>query len=139
VAGLKLLAARPFTIRRSKHHFSYGARKPRLLHGLELVYGPRSERTAPTLPSVVNLYGPQWQSSTSTRITTVYEVRGAPRVTPWSMVPTNSIQLQSGLTTSGVHVVPTLRLGYLRKHGLFLTIRTPRGRGTALEIARSLR
>jgi hypothetical protein len=138
VAGLKLLGVRPFTIRRSKHHFSYGARNPTLLHGLELVYGPPSQQTAPVLPSVINLYGPQWQSSTSTRLTTVYEVRRAPRVTPWSAVPANSIQLQSGLTTSGDRVVPTLRIGYLRKHGLFLTIRTPEGRGTALKLARSL-
>jgi hypothetical protein len=138
VAGLKLLAARPFTIRRSKHHFTYGARNPKPMQGLELVYGPPSEPAAPTLPSVINLYGPQWQSSTSTRLTTVYEVLRAPRVTPWSTVPGDSIQLQSGLTTSGDHVVPTLRIGYMRKHGLYLTIRTPEGRSTALKIARSL-
>jgi hypothetical protein len=138
VAGLKLLAVRPFTIRRSKHHFTYGARNPRLLHGLELVYGPPSQPAAPTLPSVINLYGPQRQSSRSTRLTTVYEVRRAPRVTPWAAVPANSVQLQTGLTTSGNDVVPTLRIGYLRKHGLFLTIRTPEGQRAALKIARSL-
>jgi hypothetical protein len=138
VAGLKLLAARHFTIRRSKHHFTYGARSPRLLHGLELVYGPPSQPAAPTLPSVINLYGPQWQSSTSTPLTTVYEVRQAPRVTPWSSVPADSIQVQRGLTTSGNHVVPTLRIGYLKKHGLYITIRTPQGQDTPLKIGRNL-
>jgi hypothetical protein len=87
---------------------------------------------------VINLYGPQWQSSTSTPLTTVYEVRQAPRVTPWSSVPADSIQVQRGLTTSGNHVVPTLRIGYLKKHGLYITIRTPQGQDTPLKIGRNL-
>jgi hypothetical protein len=42
------------------------------------------------------------------------------------------------LATIGNHVVPTLRIGYLRTHGLYITIRTPQSRQTALRIARSL-
>jgi hypothetical protein len=138
VAGLRLRAVVPFTIRKSKHHFRYGARNPKPIQGLELVYGPAAQRTAAGLPSRINLYGPQWEARATTHLTTVYEVPEAPRVPPWSTVPAGSIQLQSGLTTIGDRVVPTLRIGYLAKRGLYITIRTPEGRRTALRIARSL-
>ena len=138
VAGLELRAVVPFTIRRSKHHFRYGARNPKPIHGLELVYGPPSQRSIAALPTRINLYGPQWEARETTRFTTVYEVPQAPNVSPWSTVPADSIQLQTGLTTLGDRVVPTLRTGYLKKHGLYITIRTPQGRGTALRIARRL-
>jgi hypothetical protein len=137
VAGLELHAVRPFTIRRSKHRFSYGATKPKAIHGLELVYGPASYRAAPTVPPRVNVYGKG--PRTSTRFTTVYEVPRAPRVSPWSSVPADSIQIESGLTTVGTHIVHTLRIGYLQKHGLYITIRTPQSENTAVQIARSLR
>src|SRR4051794_3479525 len=138
VAGLKLRSLRPFTIRRSKHHFSYGASNPKAIHGLELVYGPRSNSAAATLPRSINLYGPQWQPRATTRLTTIYEVPRVAHVPPWSTVPADSIQVQSGLATIANHVVPTLRIGYLRKHGLYITIRTPQSRQAALQIARSL-
>jgi hypothetical protein len=75
----------------------------------------------------------------TTRVTTVYEVPRAPHVPPWSVVPANSIEIQTGLTTLGSRVVSSLSIGYLRERGLFITIRTPRGPHTALQIARSLR
>ena len=137
VAGLELRAVRPFTIRRSKHRFYYGARKPKAMQGLVLVYGPPSYRRAPTVPTRINVYGKGPRSRT--RFTTVYEVPRAPRVYPWSSVPAGSIKVQSGLTTVGNHVVHTLGIGYLQAHGLYITIRTPDGEHTALQIARSLR
>jgi hypothetical protein len=137
VAGLELRAVTPFTIRKSKHHFSYGASKPKPIHGLELVYGPPSQRSAPTAPTRINLYGPQWEPRATTRLTTIYEVP-AGNTPPWAVVPADSIQLQTGLTTTGEHVTPTLRFGYLRKRGLYITIRTPQGQNTALRIARAL-
>ena len=137
VAGLKLRAVTPFTISRSKHHFHYGAPRPKTVHGLELVYGPPSYKVTPTLPRRINVYGKGPRGRT--RFTTIYEVPRAPRVYPWSGVPGGSITVQSGLTTSGNRIVHTLRIGYLQKHGLFITIRTPKGPHTALQIARSLR
>jgi hypothetical protein len=137
VAGLELGAVTPFTIRRSKHRFYYGAPKPKAIHGLELVYGPPSYRHTPTVPSRINVYGKG--PRTRTRFTTIYEVPRAPRVVPWSSVPDGSINIHSGLTTLGSRVVPTLRIGYLQKHGLYITIRTPNDGHTALQIARSLR
>jgi len=137
VAGLELRAVTPFMIRRSKHHFSYGAPRPKAIHGLELVYGPPSYRHAPTVPARINVYGKGPRART--RFTTVYEVPRAARVEPWSSVPAGSLKLQSGLTTVGNRVVHTLRIGYLQTHGLFITIRTPQDERTALQIARSLR
>jgi hypothetical protein len=135
VAGLKLRAVTPFTIRRSKHRFYYGAPKPKATHGLELLYGPPSQRLASTLPTRINVYG---KGPRRTRFTTIYEVPQAPRVYPWSSVPANSIKVQSGLTTAGNHVVHTQSIGYLKERGLYITIRTPQGQHTALQIARSL-
>ena len=137
VAGLQLRAVTPFTIRRSKHRFYYGAPRPRTIHGLELVYGPPSYRHAPPVATRINVYGKGPRSRT--RFTTVYEVPRAARVEPWSSVPSGSIKLQSGLTTVGNHVVDTLRIGYLQTHGLYITIRTPEDQHTALRIARGLR
>jgi hypothetical protein len=128
----------PFTIRKGRRSFSYGTPRPKLIHGLELVYGPRSHEPAPTRPTRINLYGPQWQPRATTPFTTIYEVP-AGNTPPWAVVPADSIQFQTGLTTIGEHVVPTLRLGYLRKHGLYITIHTPQSQATALQIARSLR
>jgi hypothetical protein len=127
----------PFTIRRSKHRFYYGAPKPRTTHGLALVYGPRSYRHAPTVPTRINVYGKGPRAQT--RFTTVYEVPRAARVEPWSSVPAGSIKVQSGLTTAGSRVIRTLRIGYLQTHGLYVTIRTPQDERTALQIARGLR
>jgi hypothetical protein len=138
VAGLKLRAVRPFTIRRSKHHFGYGAHNPRPIHGLALVYAPPSQRPAPAVPTRINLYGPEWEPRVSTRATTIYEVPRAPRVPPWSLVPAGSVNVQSGLTTFDNRVVHTLSIGYLEERGLFITIRTPLGQRAALQIARSL-
>jgi len=139
VAGLKLRAVKPFTIRRSKHHFSYGAPAPKAIHGLELVYEPASQRTAPTLPPLINLYGPQWEPAPNTRVTTIYEVPQAPHVPPWSTLPADSVQVQTGLTTLGNRVVRSLSIGYLRERRLYITIRTPQGPQTARQIASSLR
>ena len=47
-------------------------------------------------------------------------------------------EVQSGLTTAGNHVVHTQSIGYLKERGLYITIRTPQGQHTALQIARSL-
>jgi hypothetical protein len=137
VAGLKLRAVTPFTISRSKHRFYYGAPRPKPIHGLELVYGPPSYKPAPNVPPRVNVYGKAPRGRT--KFTTIYEIPRAPHVSPWSIVPAGSITVQRGLTTVGNRIVRTLRIGYLRKHGLDITIRTPRDAHTALEIARSLR
>jgi hypothetical protein len=132
-AGLRLRAVRPFTIRRSKHHFGYGARSPKAMRGLELTYGPAS-----ALPARINLYGPRWEPRAGTRATTIYEVRQAPHVPPWAFVPRDSVEVQSGLATVGNRVDHTLTIGYLRERGLFITIRTPHGPRTVLQIARGL-
>lgn len=137
VAGLSLRAVEPFTIRHSKHRFRYGAHNPKPIGGLELVYGPPS--TKPALPTHINLYGPQWEPGSSSRDTTVYEVPRAPRVPPWSRVPAGSIEVQTGLATVGKHLVHTMSVGYLRERGLYITIRTPHGPRTALQIARGVR
>ncbi len=137
VAGLKLRAVTAFTIRRSKHHFGYGAHDPKAMQGLELVYGPASYSVAPPVPSRVNVYGKGPRGAT--RFTTIYEVPRAARVYPWSNVPAGSIRIQSGLTTAGNHVVHALRIGYLRSHGLYITIRTSQSQRVAVQIARSLR
>jgi hypothetical protein len=137
VAGLKLRALVPFTIRRSKHRFKYGARTPRAKQGLELVYGPSASKAGPTVPTRINVYGKGPRGET--RFTTIYEVPRAARVFPWSGVPAGSLRIQSGLTTVGRRIVRTLRVGYLQKDGVFITIRTPQSERTAVQIARSLR
>src|SRR5262249_12007283 len=135
VAGLELQAVTPFKISRSKHHFSYGAPRPKAIHGLELVYGPPSDKRTPTIPTRVNVYGKAPRGKT--RFTTIYEVPRAPHIYPWSTVPAGSITVQRGLTTVGNRIIRTVRIGYLRKHGLDITIRTTRDEHTALQIARS--
>jgi hypothetical protein len=89
------------------------------------------------VPTRINVYGKGPRAKT--RFTTVYEVPQAPRVFPWSGVPAGSLRIQSGLTTVGRRIVHTLRIGYLQKDNLFITIRTPQGESTAVQIARSLR
>ena len=138
VAGLKLRAVTPFTIRRSKHHFRYGAPNPKPMQGLELVYGSAAHAPASARPARINLYGPQWEPGATTGATTVYEVPRAPHVPPWTLVPAGSVEVQTGLTTLGSRVVHTLSIGYLRERGLYVTIRTPQGPRTVLRIARSL-
>jgi hypothetical protein len=135
VAGLKLRAVVPFTIHRSKHRFKYNARRPKAMQGLELVYGPASS-AVPTIPTRLNVYGKRPRGAM--RLTTIYEVPRASNVYPWSGVPVGSLRIQSGLTTSGSRVVHTLRIGYLQKQGVFITIRTPESLQTAVRIARSL-
>jgi hypothetical protein len=49
------------------------------------------------------------------------------------------MEVQTGYTTVGTHVVPTPWIGYLKKQGVDITISTPGGEHTALQIARSLR
>jgi hypothetical protein len=134
-AGLRLRAVRPFTFRKENN----GAPKP-TVHGLELVYGPLSHSQATTLPSRINVFGPRSHPRARTRSTTIYEfqrVRFGPSIA-WSHVPADSIEIQTGLTTVGNHVVPTPWIGYMRKHGLYITIGTPQGQPTAVQIARSL-
>jgi len=113
VTGLKLRAVTPFTILRSKHHFYYGAPKPKRTHGLELVYGPPSYRHAPSVPTRINIYGKGPRART--RFTTVYEVPQAPNVYPWSTVPADSVEVRTGLTTLGNRIVHTPSIGYLKK------------------------
>ena len=137
VAGLKLRAVTPFTIRKTKHRFSYGAPKPKTIHGLALVYGPASHETAPTLPTPVNVYGRPRDPLATTRSTIIYEVPQG-HTSPWVEVPAGSIEVQNGYTTVGNHVGPTPWIGYLKSHGLYITISTPRGQQTPLQIARSL-
>jgi hypothetical protein len=48
------------------------------------------------------------------------------------------MEVQTGYTTIRSHVVPTPWIGYLKKQGVYVTISTPRGEQTALQIARSL-
>jgi hypothetical protein len=128
----------PFTIRKTKHRFSYGAPRPRPIHGLALVYGPAAGGTAPNLPTPVNVYGRPRDARAATRFTIVYELPRSPRTPPWSSVPDGSIEIQSNYTTVGTHVVPTPWIGYLRKRGLYITISTPQGERVPLQIARSL-
>jgi hypothetical protein len=137
VAGLELRAVTPFTIRKTKHRFSYGAPRPGPIHGLALVYAPPSAGAAPGLPSPVNVYGRPRDPLAATRCTVVYEVPQG-HTSPWIGVPAGSIEVQQGYTTSGDHVVPTPWIGYLKKHGLYITISTPQGQRTPLRIARSL-
>jgi hypothetical protein len=136
VAGLELRAVTPFTIRKTKHRFSYGAPRPKPIHGLALIYG-RPSPGAPSLPSPVNVYGRPRDPLAATRSTIVYEVPQG-HTSPWLGVPAGSIEVQDGYTTSGDHVVPTPWIGYLKKHGLYITISTPQGQRTPLRIARSL-
>jgi hypothetical protein len=138
VAGLELRTVTPFTIRKTKHRFSYGAPRPKPIRGLALVYGPASSGVAPKLPTPVNVYGRPKDALAATRFTIVYELPRAPRTPPWFSVPANSVEVQTGYTTVGSRVVPTPWIGYLRKQGVYVTISTPRGERTALQIARSL-
>jgi hypothetical protein len=137
VAGLKLRAVTPFTIRKTKHHFRYGAPKPKAIHGLALVYGSGTHGVAPTLPTPINVYGRPRDPLATTRSTIIYEVpRG--NTSPWSGVSADSIEVQSGYTTVGNHVVHTPWIGYLKKQGLYITISTPLGQHISLQIARGL-
>jgi hypothetical protein len=137
VAGLKLRSVLPFTIRKTKHRFSYGAPKPKAIRGLALLYGPASHGTAPTLPTPVNVYGRPRDPLAATHSTIIYEVPQG-HTSPWFEVPAGSIEVQSGYTTVGSHVVPTPWIGYLKKQGLYITISTPQGQQSPLQIARSL-
>jgi len=136
-AGLELRAVTPFTIRKTKHRFYYGAPRPKAIRGLALVYGPASQGPAPTVPVPVNVYGRPRDARAASRFTTVYEVP-QDRTSPWIRVPAGSIEVQSGYTTVGSHVVPTPWIGYLKTRGLYVTISTPNGRRAPLQIARSL-
>ena len=137
VAGLELRAVRPFTIRKTKHRFYYGAPRPKAIYGLALVYGPASQGLAPTLPTPVNVYGRPRDPLAATRSTIVYEVPDG-NTSPWKLVPADSIEVQTGYTTVGSQVVPTPWIGYLKKHGLYITITTPLGERAPLQIARNL-
>lgn len=137
VAGLELRAVTPFTIHKTKHRFSYGAPRPKAIHGLALVYGPASHGLAPTLPTPVNVYGRPRDPLAATRSTVVYEVPQG-NTSPWKLVPADSIEVQTGYTTVGTKVVPTPWIGYLKKQGLYITITTPLGERAPLQIARSL-
>ena len=138
VAGLELRAVSRFTIRKTKHRFYYGAPRPKAIHGLALVYAPSSHGPTPAVPTPVNVYGRPRDARAATRFTIVYELPLARRTPPWTSVPANSIEIQTGYTTVANHVVPTPWIGYLKKQGLEITISTPQGERTALEIARSL-
>lgn len=136
VAGLKLGAVTPFTIRKTKHRFYYGAPKPKAIQGLALVYGSSHGR-APTVATPINVYGRPRDPLGTTGATIVYEVpRG--NTSRWSSVPADSIEVQTGYTTVGNHVVPTPWIGYLKTRVLYITISTPQGERTPLQIARSL-
>jgi hypothetical protein len=137
VAGLHLRAVTPFTIRKTKHRFYYGAPRPKPIHGLALVYGPASRGLAPTLPTPVNVYGRPRDPLAGTHSTIVYEVPEGD-TSPWKLVPADSIEVQSGYTTVDTHVVHTPWIGYLKEHGLYITISTPLGVHVPLRIARSL-
>jgi hypothetical protein len=56
---------------------------------------------------------------------------------PWTGLPPGSVEIQPGesVTKSGAHRLWT---GYLVKHGVYITITTPAGEHTLLEIARAL-
>jgi len=138
VAGLKLLTVTPFTIRKTKHRFSYGAPRPKPIQGIALVYGPASNGIKPTLPTPINVYGRPRDPLATTHFTTIYELPRAPRTPPWFSIPANTMEVQIGYTTIRSRVVPTPWIGYLKKQGVYVTISTPRGEQTALQIARSL-
>jgi hypothetical protein len=137
VAGLELRAVTPFTIRKTKHRFYYGAPNPTAIHGLALVYEPASQGAASRVPTPINVYGRPKDARVRTRATIVYEVpRG--NTSPWRFVPGGSIEVQTGYTTLGNHVVRTPWIGYLEKQGLYITVSTPLGPRIPLQIARSL-
>jgi hypothetical protein len=138
VAGLRLRAVTPFTIRKTKHRFSYGAPRPEAIHGLALVYGSPSLAVATALPTPVNVYGRPRDALAATRFTTVYELPHAPRTPPWFGVPAGSVEIQSGYTTVGSHVVRTPWIGYLSREGRDITISTPLGPHALLRIAHGL-
>lgn len=134
-AGLRIRAVRPFTFRKQNN----GAPKA-TVHGLELVYGPPTHSQATTLPTRINVLGPRSHPRATTRSTTIYEfprVRFGPSIT-WSNVPADSIEIQTAYTTVGNHVLPTPWIGYMRRQGLYITITTPQGKHSALQIARAL-
>jgi hypothetical protein len=138
VDGLELRSVTPFTIRKTKHRFYYGAPRPKAIHGLALVYAPASSDPAPAVPTPVNVYGRPRDARATTRFTTIYELPRAARTAPWSLVPNGSMEVQTGYTTLGDRVAPTPWIGYLRKQGLYITFSTPQGPRFALKIARSL-
>lgn len=137
VAGLKLRAVTPFTIRKTKHRFSYGAPNPKAIRGLALVYEAASQGAAPSVPAPINVYGRPRDLRATTRSTIVYEVPQG-NTFPWRLVPADSIEVQTGYTTAGNRVVHTPWIGYLKKQGLYITVSTPLGQQISLQIARSL-
>lgn len=138
VAGLRLRAVTPFTIRKTKHRFYYGAPKPKAIHGLALVYGPASSGIAAKVPTPVNVYGGPKTARAATPFTIVYEVPQSPRVPPWSLVSPGLIEIQTGYTNVGNRVVPTPWIGYLQKPGFYITISSPEGQRVLLQVAHSL-
>jgi hypothetical protein len=104
------------------------------MHGLALVYG-----SSPDLPTPVNVYGRPRDARAAMRSTIVYELPLAPRTVPWTSVPAGSVEVQTGYTTVGNHIVRTPWIGYLKRPGLYITISTPGGPHTLLQVARSLR
>ena len=88
---------------------------------VRLVYKPASQGSAARLPT--------------TRIDETFRPAD-PR--PWKGLPAGSVEVQPGesVTKSGAHRLWT---GYLVKHGVYITISTPAGEHTLLQIARTLR
>jgi hypothetical protein len=123
VAGMNLRAATQLTSTTGT------GKSKKTIQGLELVYGSASHGLAGPLS------------------TTVDELPRPDSVGTWSHIPAGSIQIatseETGSSASAAHPKPktsTHRLwtGTLKKHGIYITITTPKGERALLEIARSL-
>ena len=82
-------------------------------------------------------YGPLRHGAPSPLTTTIDELPRPDDPRPWRYIPAGTIQIQRG-EESGSGGSHTLWTGQLRKHGLYITIETPRGERALLEIARAL-
>lgn len=120
VVGQKLTAV-------SRETFtSHDSGKTASFAGLELTYGP---------------------FAADVRATTIEELRRPTDPGEWAYIPAGSIEVQhhteSSSSESLAHprartITRTVWTGLLRTHGLYITIRTPKGERALLEIARSL-
>jgi hypothetical protein len=123
VAGMKLRAVTQLTSTTGT------GKSKQTIQGLELVYGSESHGLAAPLS------------------TTVDELPRPDTPATWSHIPAGSIQVETSEETSSsasaAHPKPKttrhrLWTGNLKKHGIYITITTPKGERALLQIARSL-
>lgn len=83
------------------------------------------------------VYGPVVNGGAGPRSTTINELPRPDDPLTWSHIPPDSIEITTGegSDSGGTH---TLWTGYLKKHGLYLTISTPKSEQALLTLARAL-